>query len=218
MSAGLPLNGDEVHVIDVVCATCHRHERWDAQSRAVVEVVVPGGRRRADGAPQWARGRTALRAFAGETGPVVDVCSECGQLLVAATPGLAGIEVRVDTPLGALRVHEQITGPGGPMSREEAEAWLEAQYKVPRMRGVWGDLGRLLFFVTVVPPFLLWLGSMLFIAVFLAAIYEGAPDAVRGTVGFDMARQPQVPGGADDEKAEEERREEPSAPAGEPPP
>jgi hypothetical protein len=179
-------------MIDVVCATCHRHERWTPSpgGRPVIEVVSPGGRRRPAEAPQWARGRTALRAFAGETGPVVDVCSGCGQLLVAQGGALPAIEVRIDTPKGALVVGREIVGPAGKLTREEAEAWLEAQYKVSMTEGWLGDLGRLSMFIVIVPPFLLWLGGMMFVAVFLAAIYEGAPDAVQGTPGFDMMRQP----------------------------
>lgn len=180
----------------VQCPTCHREERWtiEAGGEVRVEVVVAGGGRQPAVDPQWARGRTALAAQAGETGPVAGVCEGCGQLLVAETgeplEGLPTQRVRIDTPQGRLVVAETVQGPDGPMDRAAAEAWLEAQYKVPITRGLLGDLGRSVFFLGLLGPFLLWLFSMLMMGTFFAAIVEGAPEATRGSPGFDANPAP----------------------------
>jgi hypothetical protein len=167
------LGGD----VTVRCAVCHREERWSADGR-VLEVVVDGGIRRTADDPQWARGRTALASAAGELPPVVGVCEACGQYMV----GEGGpIPVRVDTPEGALVVDGAvITGPGGAMSREQAAAFLERQYRRPITEGLAGDLGRLSLLVWLGGPLLYWLFSLFIMGTFVAALLQEPPAAVVG--------------------------------------
>jgi hypothetical protein len=179
-------------MIDVVCTTCYRHEQWDVREGAhvCVGVVMEGGTRRPGDDPQWVRGRTALASFRGEIGPVVEVCSQCGQLMVARGD-LPRMDVRVDTPEGSLEIAAKITGPDGEMTADDADAWLEQQYKVPFTKGLLGDLGRSSFFLVLLLPFFAWLGSMVFVVSFLASIWEGAPEAVRGVPGYDVVSMPE---------------------------
>jgi hypothetical protein len=168
-------------VIDVRCGTCLRQERW-AEDGAVV-VIAEGGHRRPAVDPQWQRGRTALASYVGEVGPVVAVCAGCGQWLVATSGSPARIPVRIDTPAGPLTVDEQIAGPNGPLSREEAEGFLKRQYH----EGWASELRQLpkfaLFFV-LLGPLAMWIFGVLFVASFLLSVYQGPAAPVSGPVNW----------------------------------
>ena len=161
----------------VVCLACRREEDWSPEGG--VTVVQIGGHRRSEAHPQWIRGRTALRAWAGEVGPVVGVCEGCGQLLVAEEPGPRPIAVRIDTPGGPLHVDRVISGPVREMTREEAEAFLDEQY-VPsigeRARGWAAELPRLTLFLGMLGPAVFLLGGVLVVMSFFWALaVQGVP-------------------------------------------
>jgi hypothetical protein len=161
----------------VRCASCHRTERWSAEG--VVEAVLSeGGARRVTGAPQLHRGRTALAAFEGVTGPVVGVCESCGQLMVADEPGPAPIEVRVDTPQGALVVGPSLTLAGQPIRPEAARAFLDRQYPAPSVLRFAGQLPQIALLASMLGPVLLFVACVLAIWSFLGAAWQGVPDIV----------------------------------------
>lgn len=161
----------------VVCLACRREEDWTA---AGVTLLQAGGLRRPAEAPQWVRGSTALRAWAGETGPVVGVCEACGQLLVAEEPGLAPIAVRIDTPEGPLRIDRRVEGPVREMTVDEAQAFLDRQY-LPTLRDTavgWArDAPRLLLFFGMLGPLVFLIGGITLLSSFFWAL------AMQGTPG-----------------------------------
>ena len=169
----------------VRCLVCHRIEDWStgAADHAVV-VVQPGGSRRPAIAPQWARGKDALRSFTGEVGPVVGICEACGQLLVSDDvrdePGIAPIEVRVDTPKGALVVGRTVRGPAGEFTVDEANEFLSKQYYVPVLPGLIAQLPQVLLLSTMGAPVLLFIACVLAITGFILAAWNGLPPIVRG--------------------------------------
>jgi hypothetical protein len=177
------------------CDTCQRRERWDdTPDGREIEVLIEGGSRRPPHHPDWERGRVALAALAGEVGPVVGTCPACGQLLLAeeVTGEVPRMRVRIDTPAGALSIHEDITGPDGTTwTREQAEAFLRETYRIPLSQSLPGDVGRSALVLSLLAPFFVaWVLAGLFVLAFLAAIYEGPQDAVMGTPGFDLTSRP----------------------------
>lgn len=166
----------------VRCLVCHRIEDWStgAADHAIV-VVQPGGSRRPAVAAQWARGQDALRSFAGEVGPVVGICEACGQLLVAEEDeGIAPIEVRVDTPKGALVVGRTVRGPQGALSVEEAKKFLASQYHEPVLPALLAQVPQVMLLSTMTAPVLLFVACVLAITGFILAAWNGLPPVVRG--------------------------------------
>lgn len=161
----------------VVCLACRREEDW---TPAGVVLVQQGGLRRPTEAAQWLRGRTALRAWTGETGPVVGVCEGCGQLLVAEEPGLSPIAVRIDTPEGPLVIDRRIEGPIRELSVEEAQAFLDRQY-LPTLRQTMGgwlrEMPMLLLFLGMLGPLVFLIGGITLLSSFFWAL------ATQGTPG-----------------------------------
>jgi hypothetical protein len=121
---------------------------------------------------------------------VVEVCDACGQLMVSSDDSLSRMEVRVDTPLGPLLIGDEIASPSGPMSVEEASAWLEKQYYVPVTRGLGGEMFRAMFFLVLLGPLVVWLGAVTFVVSFLNTVIEGPAEVVRNTPGYDMTKSP----------------------------
>lgn len=171
----------------ITCAGCHRVETWrDGPDGRVVAIEMEGGLRRPAEPPVLARARTALASARGETGPVVGVCEACGQLLVAeAESPLAPIEVRLDTPDGAVVVQGPVVrGPQGPISADDAEAFLVERLAPRWSDGLAADLGRLPFFLVFLPILVGWIGAALFVLSFLSAVWEGPAPAVTGSPGY----------------------------------
>lgn len=171
----------------VVCAGCHRTEVWSGPSdTCAVRVLTEGGERRPSEPAPLARGRTALRAARGESGPVVGVCEACGQLLVAP-PGSrrVPIPVRVDTRDGPVTVQGTLVRRGDAVIEpDEAEAWLTERLGGRWYDGLGHDLSRLPFFLVLVPVFAGWIFAILFVLTFLAAIWQGPAPAVQGAPGY----------------------------------
>lgn len=165
----------------VRCLVCHRIEDWStgAADHAVV-VVQPGGSRRPAVAAQWARGKDALRSFAGEVGPVVGVCEACGQLLVTDEQGISPIEVRVDTPKGALVVGRTVRGPHGELTVAEAQKFLASQYEESVIPGLIAQVPQVMLLSTMTAPVLLFIACVLAITGFILSAWNGLPPIVRG--------------------------------------
>jgi hypothetical protein len=173
----------------VVCATCHREERWSSEGEGStalprVEVVAEGGVRRPAVHPQWERGRTALRSFTGDSGPVVGVCEGCGQLLVGDDRAWPRMEVRIDSEQGPLVVGEKLQTSAGPVGVEEAEAWLRARFEEPWALSVLGQLGRTSMLLFLLPIAMLWGMGALFVLSFFAALWQGPAAPVSGTIDW----------------------------------
>lgn len=164
----------------VVCLACRREEGWTLRPGGVdVVILQEGGHRRTAQHAQWVRGTTALRAWAGETGPVVGVCDGCGQLLVAEEAGLAPIPVRIDTPEGPLLIDRRVEGPIRELSREEAQAFLDRQY-LPTLgqtlRSWAADLPRMTLFFGMLGPLVFCMGgASLLMSFFWALALQGIP-------------------------------------------
>lgn len=92
--------------------------------------------------------------------------------------------VVIDTPEGRLTIDEDVRGPDGLMAADDAEAWLQEQYRESILKGLGGDIAKLLPMVVLVGPAILWCGGLVFIGVLFAALYTGAPDAVSGGPGY----------------------------------
>ncbi len=168
-------------MVDVRCGTCLRQEQWSDTGE--VTVVAEGGHRRPALDPQWQRGRTALASFVGEIGPVVAVCAGCGQLMVAPGVTRPRMPVRVDTPAGALTVDEAIAGPNGPLSRDEAEAFLRKQYHEGWTKEIW-QLPKFALFFVLLGPLAMWLFGVMFVASFLLSVYQGPAAPVSGPINW----------------------------------
>lgn len=172
----------------VACSTCHRRERWGPGSYGGTarEVLVEGGSRQPVGSAEEARARAALAAVRGDRGAVVGDCPACGQPLHLVEGTLPWADVSVETDAGVLRFGDDgIHGPSGPLAAEEAEALIDQRFPRRRFEGLAGDVGRMPFFLVLLPPILGWGLAALFVLSFLASIVQGAPQAVQGTPGFD---------------------------------
>jgi hypothetical protein len=173
----------------VVCATCHREERWTSEgagppSLPRVEVMAEGGVRRPAVHPQWERGKTALSSFTGEIGPVVGVCEGCGQLLVGDDRAWPRMEVRIDSERGPLLVGEQVRTASGPIGVEEAQAWLRAQFREPWGLATLGQIGQTSMLLFLLPIAMLWGMGALFVLSFFAALWQGPAAPVSGTIDW----------------------------------
>ncbi len=181
-------------LVDVRCPTCHRHARWAAgPGGGEVEVVMAGGLRRPAIDPRLARGRVALDAWEGITGPVVGDCPACGQLLVADDRALAPASVTLETPRGPIVVGARIVGPSGPMTSADARALLEGALAVRPGAGLLADVGRVSIFGFFVIPLAMWMVGIVFVLTFLAAVWEGPVAAVSGVAGFDRTQEAVTP-------------------------
>jgi hypothetical protein len=152
--------------IPVRCLTCHRAETWAHD--AAVGVTRPGGDRRPSVHPTLAAWRVLLRARRGEIGAVVGRCEACGQPLVAEQPGLqALLGWTLCTPDGDLVVGRTLEGPRGPLRDDEADRWMEAQFKTrSRIRPAMFLFQALLFSVLVVPMGC-WLWALFYTFVYI---------------------------------------------------
>lgn len=165
----------------VRCLVCHRIEDWSTGAADhAVAVVQPGGSRRPAVAAQWARGKDALRSFTGEVGPVVGICEACGQLLVTDEPGISPVEVRVDTPKGALVVGRTVRGPQGELTVEDAEKFLASQYHEPLFPALLAQVPQVMLLSTMTAPVLLFIACVLAITGFILSAWNGLPAIVRG--------------------------------------
>lgn len=145
----------------VRCPACHRIERWrgDGSSAPSVEVIVPGGDRRAPDHPGLAAWGILMRSRHGQLGAIVGACPACGQPLVVTEGAWAALPSwRIDTPEGAVVVGERVTGPEGAFTEEEAEKWLRKRLGAKWTAGFLANqvvVSTML--LTFVLPFALWI-------------------------------------------------------------
>ncbi len=148
-----------------------------------------------------ARGRTALKAARGESGPLVGVCEACGQPMVAALgSSLAPIEIRLSTRAGEVVVQGPVVrGPDGDrIEPDDAEAFLAHELRTPWVGRYLADLRHVPFFLVLLPIVVGWFAAGLFVLSFLASVYQGPAPAVSGSpgyyvspTGYDGTRRPQ---------------------------
>jgi hypothetical protein len=128
--------------IEVRCPGCHREEEWPAGKTGEVVVRLQGGHRCPPEPPNLAAWETLHRTAADGGRTVVGRCPACDQPLVSPAPDAPHFDYVLDLPLGELVVGgEEIRGPGGPMSLEDADRWVRGQLPPPAPR----DAGTLAF-------------------------------------------------------------------------
>lgn len=164
-------------MVDVRCASCFRTERWvrDSVKALCLEVVIEGGDRRPAVAPPLAAWRTLRRSRAGEIGPVVGRCPACGQPMIASDTSIPSLDTwDLETPGGTVRVGAAIVGPDGPMTDDDAEAFMNRQYPTRWLTDPPSRVAmQLLILPLLVVPMIVWIAAIVFLFGFLK---NGAPS------------------------------------------
>ena len=151
----------------VHCSVCHRLEEWTEEGR---RVLTEGGGRRPAGDPRGAAWDTIERAWAqGRT--IVGPCPACGQPLMgpAHIPAAGWV---LDFPGGALTVgdDQSVTGPQGPLSVEEARAYVLEQTAPPswlrRVRPA-RSAAQAMMITSVLGPLTAFLLAVLVLSIFM---------------------------------------------------
>lgn len=151
----------------VHCPSCMRREVWEGSERTV---ELEGGSRRPGVHPELAAWET-LRGARASGVQVVAACV-CGQPLLGDGPG-ASIPWTVRAPGGDVVVDGGFTGPSGPLTEAEADAWVRAELREPVEVGAAVFRGVVLLPMLV--PLLLWVVAVTAVVTFLANFGRGMP-------------------------------------------
>lgn len=155
----------------VRCVTCQRLEKWRLGNLGTeIEVVAPGGVRRAPEAVPVHLVRALLRARRGESGPVVGTCLACGHPMTVLDGTWKALPSwTVESNEGAFTFAEQIEGPNGRMSEDDVVDWLKKKsgwdWSAKNVVAQFHSLMLLVYFI----PIFLWVIAVIFTGAFILA-------------------------------------------------